>query len=189
VRHAGGGLFALAGARLDADLAREEDALALRLEALRASTLAAAARRLAQLPLGALEHVARLYLERCGFETVERIRRTESVAYFMGRWRRGTTEARTLIGVRRGGEPIGRAVVGELRAGVAAKQLDEGLLLGAGPLDAEGEQELSTAGPRVVVLDLSALALELVRVGIGVARNHVQVSYLDADFFAELIDG
>jgi hypothetical protein len=70
---------------------------------------------------------------------------------------------------------------------VQAKQSDQGLLIAAGRLNADGEREVRASGPPVNVLDGDAFAEDLIRTGVGVMRAAMPLAYLDADFFAELV--
>jgi restriction endonuclease Mrr len=187
VRHHGGSLFAIATSRLDADLARVEDELARRSADLADATRAAMRKRLAELPASAFEQLARVWLERTGWREVAHVKRHEVTTYLSARTRQGAIPMRILVGVRAGGEDVGRRSIGELRAGVQAKQSDQGLLVAAGRINADGEREVRSGGPPVTVLDGDAFAEELIRAGVGVMRVAMPVAYLDADFFAELV--
>jgi restriction endonuclease Mrr len=186
VRHVGGALFAVP--RLEDEVRAREEALAQRIDELAATTLAALQRRLVRLPHAALEQVVRLYLDRSGYDDVERVKRSDETWYLSATTRRGASPRRVLIGVRAGGNEIGRKAVGELRAGVSAKQLDEGILYAAARLGAEGERELAGNGAPVTVYDGEAFARELLQAGVGVQRTAVTIAYLDADFFADLTE-
>ena len=84
------------------------------------------------------------------------------------RARAGVGTMRMLIALRPGEGEINRRAVGELRAGLAAKGYDEGLLLGAGRPNAEALTELKQGG--VTLYDGAALASLLVKHGLGVRR-------------------
>jgi hypothetical protein len=189
VRHQGGGLFALATARLYDAVARAEQAVVERVEALQAETRAALERHLRRLDLAALERLARLFIERGGARGVERVKRVDATAYLAASLRRGALRKSVLVAVRAGGDEAGRRAVGELRAGVVTKQLHEGWLLTAGHLSAEAERELAAPGPPLHVLDGPTWAAALVDAGVGVIRNNVPVVYLDVDLLAELAEG
>jgi hypothetical protein len=189
VRHAGSGHFALATARLDGELAALEDGLAQKADALARETRNALRRRIAKLPVHALTQLARVFLERTGHTEVEIVKRVEQTTYLSARARRGAVTARVMVGVRAGSEEGGRRAVGELRAGVMAKQLDEGVLLLCTRLGQEGEKELRQPGPPILALDGDAFAEALVTAGVGVMRVAMPIAYLDADFFAELTEG
>jgi hypothetical protein len=188
VRHAGGGAFALTTARLEPELAGLEEAVAGKAEALARETRSALRRRLVKLPITALEHVARLLLERQGYTELERVKRVDNTTYLAARRKRGGIVTRVLVGVRAGGDEGGRRAVGELRAGVQAKQLDEGLLLLCTRLGGEGERELRQVGPHVEAYDGDAFAEALLVAGVGVLRVTMPIAYLDSDFFSELVE-
>lgn len=189
VRHQPGGLFALASARVEPELARVEESLERDLDVLARETRVALRRRLSKLSVAALESVARLYLERIGYRDLERIKRVESTSYLQAIVSRAGVTRRLLVAVRAGGDDLPRRAVGELRAGVLAKKLEEGLLLSAARLGDEAERELGAAGPPVGTLVGDAWADELIRAGVGVVRTSMPVCYLDVDFLVELVEG
>jgi HB1/ASXL restriction endonuclease-like protein with HTH domain/restriction endonuclease len=186
VRHHGGALFSLH--RLEDDLRALEEAVAMQLDALTVSTRDALARRLARLPAAALELLVRAFLEHTGWRDIERVKRSDETWYLSAMARRGAVPVRALVGVRAGGNDIGRKAVGELRAGVQAKQLDEGILFTAARLGPDGERELAQPGPRTTLYDGVAFADQLVTAGIGVIRAQAQVVYLDVDFLTDLTE-
>jgi restriction endonuclease Mrr len=83
----------------------------------------------------------------------------------------------------------GRRAIGELRAGIRARNQDEGILLLAGRLSDEAIAEWKQAGQPIEVVDGPAMAETCVRHGIGVLSAGVAVDLVDADFFAELSEG
>jgi len=182
-RAQGGGLFALATGKLDEAVRGAEEALAARLEDLARATRDGLRAALARLSMGAIEQVARLYLERADLRDVERVKRAGETTYLGATRRDGK---KILVGVRTGGGEVGRHSVGELRAGVEAKGCAEGLLLAAGRLGPEGIRELAAAGPPVTALVGDDLADALVRAGVAVQRAAIPVVYLDIDLLAEL---
>jgi hypothetical protein len=189
VRHHGGGSFALTTTRLEPELPAIEEALASKAEALARETRAALRRRLVKLSPPALEQLVRVFLERFGLGEIERAKRVDQTSYLTARRRVGGVTTRLLVGIRSGGDDAGRRAVGELRAGIQAKQLDSGLLILCGRLGPEGEQELRKPGPPVEVDDGDAIAEAMIDAGVGVVRTALPVAYLDPDFFAELSEG
>ena len=77
----------------------------------------------------------------------------------------------------------------QLRAGIRARNHDEGVLMLAGRLGDDGIAEWKQAGPPLEIADGSALAETCVRHGVGVISASVSVDFVDADFFAELTEG
>jgi hypothetical protein len=92
---------------------------------------------------------------------------------------------KTLVAVRPGEAEISRRAVGELRAGLAARGFDAGILLAAGRASGEALAELK-AGTGVTVYDGQALAGLLAKHGVGLKRGLIPVEYLDLELFAEL---
>ena len=182
-RAQGGGLFALATGKLDETVRGAEEALAARLEDLARATRDGLRAALARLSMGAIEQLARLYLERVDVRDVERVKRTGETTYLGGSRRDGK---KILVGVRTGGGEVGRYSVGELRAGVEAKACAEGILIAAGRLGPEGARELAAPGPPISALVGDELADVLIRVGVAVQRAAIPVAYLDINLLAEL---
>jgi hypothetical protein len=185
-RAQGAGLFAPASSKLDEAVRTAEDNLGARLEELAQATREGLRAAVTRLSLPASEQVARLYLERAGYRDVERVKRTGETTYLTATRPAGGRTAKVLIGVRGGGGEVGRNAVGELRAGVEAKAVDEGLLLAAGRMGAEGARELAAGGPPVIPLVGDDYAAALYHAGVGVQRAAIPVAYLDVDLLAEL---
>ncbi len=189
IRAAGSGLFALARRPADMDLERAEQVFGEARRALRERTLASLEQRLGELSSGAFEAIARVLLQREGFGPATFVKRVEGTVYVEASRGRGFKPSRCLIGLRGSNSAAGRRSVGELRAGVRARGLDEGVLLLAGRLAEDGISEWKQPGPPVEVVDGPALADVCVRHGIGVHNANVSVDFVDADFFAELAEG
>jgi hypothetical protein len=188
VRNLGGGNWALVDRKLDPELAQAERELADKAARQREATRLALRRRLGRLSPASFEALGRALLDKLGVVGIELVRRGEGVAYFGGQHQLGVGMRKTLVALRPGEADIHRRAVGELRAGLAARGYDEGLLLAAGRLNDEGRAELK-AGGGVVVHDGQSLAALLVKHGLGVRRLHLPVEYLDLELLAELTEG
>jgi hypothetical protein len=200
VRAAGSGLFALARRPPDAELERAEFVFGEARRALRERTIAGLERRIADLPGPAFEALARVLLQREGFGPATFVKRVEGTIYVEALRGRGARPSRVLVALRAGGATAGRRAVGELRAGIKARNQDEGLLMLAGRLgddaiaewkrpsraNAEGQDG---AAPPIEIADGQAMAETCVRHGVGVINANVSVDFIDADFFAELAEG
>jgi len=189
VRAAGSGLYAARRALLDTDLEKAEQVFGDARRALRERTMAAIERRLADLAPGAFEAVARVLLQREGFGPTTFVKRVEGTIYVEALRGRGSRPSKCLIALRAGGSVAGRRAIGELRAGIRARNHDEGLLMLAGRLGDDAIAEWKQAGPPLEIADGSALAETCVRHGVGVVSASVSVDFVDADFFAELTEG
>jgi hypothetical protein len=185
IRFAGGALFAAADRRVDPELLGVERQMAERLEALRKATRQGMVRRLSRLTTPAFETVAKLLLERLGYGGLETVKRTTEGLYLAVSQPRSGPEARTLVSIRAGAEQ-GRRAVGELRAGVQAKAMSDGLLVTSGRLLPDASQEAGTAGPPVELWDGEHVAGDMLKLGIGLTRTVMPIEYLDADFFADI---
>jgi hypothetical protein len=189
VRPAGSGLYALARRPPDSDLERAEFVLGEARRALRERTLAALEQRLADLSPAAFEAVARVLLQREGFGPATFVKRVEGTIYLEALRGRGFRPSRCLIALRPGAAAAGRRALGELRAGIRARNQDEGLVMLAGRLADDAVAEWKQSGAPVEVVDGPAMAETCVRHGVGVIGAVVNVEFVDADFFAEMSEG
>ena len=189
MRPAGSGLYALARRPPDPDLERAEFVLGEARRALRERTMASLEQRLAELNPAAFEAVARVLLQREGFGPATFVKRVEGTIYLEALRGRGLRPSRCLIALRPGAAAAGRRAVGELRAGIRARNQDEGLLILAGRLADDAIAEWKQSGAPVEVVDGPALAESCARHGVGVITTTVNVEFVDADFFAEISEG
>ena len=189
VRPAGSGLYALARRPADSDLERAEFVLGEARRALRERTLAALEQRLADLSPAAFEAVTRVLLQREGCGPATFVKRVEGTIYLEALRGRGFRPSRCLIALRPGAAAAGRRALGELRAGIRARNQDEGVLMLAGRLADDAIAEWKQSGAPVEVVDGPAMAETCVRHGIGVIGAVVNVEFVDADFFAEISEG
>jgi hypothetical protein len=189
IKSAGSGLFALARRVPDADLEKAEYVFGEARRALRERTLAALEQRLADLAPAAFEAIARVVLQREGFGPATFVKRVDGTIYVEALRGRGFRPSKCLVALRPGAAAAGRRALGELRAGIRARNQDEGLLLLAGRLADDAVAEWKQSGQQVEVVDGPALAETCVRHGIGVITANVTVDLIDADFFAELSEG
>jgi hypothetical protein len=189
VRAAGSGLFALARRPPDAELERAEHIFGEARRALRERTLAALERRIAELPASAFEAMARVLLQREGFGPTTFVKRVEGTIYVEALRGRGSRPSKCLIALRPTGAAAGRRAIGELRAGIRARNQDEGLLFMGGRLAEDGIAEWKQPGAPLEIADGQACAETCVRHGIGVVNTMVSVDFVDADFFTELAEG
>ncbi|MDB4969078.1 MAG: hypothetical protein JWN44_4767, partial [Myxococcales bacterium] len=186
VRALGGGNYGTVDRKLDPELLQAERDLGERAARLRDATRTAVRRRLGRMSPAAFDSIGRTLCDRLGITGLELLRRGEGVTYWGGTCFRGVGVVRTLVALRPGDVEINRRAVGELRAGLAAKGYDEGLLLSAGRPNPEALAELKVGGVRLY--DGGALAGLLMKHGLGVRRAALPVDYLDLDFFSELQD-
>jgi hypothetical protein len=189
VRAAGSGLFALSRRPPDLDLERAEHVFGEARRALRERTLAGLEQRLVELAPSGFEAIARVLLQREGFGPATFVKRVEGTVYLEALRGRGIRPSRTLIALRPGGAAAGRRAIGELRAGIRARNQDEGVLLLGARLAEDGIAEWKQPGPPIEVADGAALAETCLRHGVGVINTMVSVDFVDADFFAELQEG
>ena len=189
VRPAGSGLYALARRPPDMDLERAEYVFGEARRALRERTLAGLEQRLCELSPSAFEAIARVLLQREGFGPATFVKRVESTIYLEALRGRGSRPSRCLIGLRPGSAAAGRLSVGQLRAGIRARNQDEGILMLAGRLGEDAIAEWRQPGPPIEVIDGAAMADTCFRHGVGVVNATVSVDFVDADFFAEISEG
>jgi hypothetical protein len=189
IKSAGSGLFALARRVPDADLEKAEYVFGEARRALRERTVASLEQRLADLSPAAFEAITRVVLQREGFGPATFVKRVDGTIYVEALRGRGFRPSKCLIALRPGAAAAGRRALGELRAGIRARNQDEGLLVLAGRLADDAIAEWKQSGQPVEVVDGPALAETCVRHGIGVMTANVAVDLVDADFFAELSEG
>jgi len=189
IKSAGSGLFALSRRSPDADLEKAEYVFGEARRALRERTLAALEQRLGELSPASFEAIARVLLQREGFGPATFVKRVEGTIYVEALRGRGFRPSRCLIALRPGVTAAGRRALGELRAGIRARNQDEGLLLFAGRLADDGISEWKQPGQPIEVVDGPAMAETCIRHGVGVISAAVAVDLVDADFFAELSEG
>lgn len=189
VRPAGSGLYALSRRLPDSDLERAEFVLGEARRALRERTLAALEQRLADLSPAAFEAVGRVLLQREGFGPATFVKRVEGTIYLEALRGRGFRPSRCLIALRPGAAAAGRRALGELRAGIRARNQDEGVVMLAGRLADDAVAEWKQSGAPVEVVDGPAMAETCIRHGVGVIGAVVNVEFVDADFFAEMSEG
>jgi restriction endonuclease Mrr len=184
ITHRGRDLFAAraTGGAVEAAEAQLEATMAQ----LAAATRAALIERLSRLQLGALEQVAHLFLSALGYHDIDWIKRVDRSSYAIAR-ELGSSEP-LMIGVRAGNQPVDRRGIGELRAGVVAKNVGRGMLIAARGLSEEALAELEQPGRPVAVLTDDALAAALIRAGIGVQVRSVPIGFLDGELFDRLGD-
>jgi hypothetical protein len=171
----------------NAELEAAEGALETAAHRLRGATERALAARLVELALPVLEQVVQLYLVQMGWRDVEWIKRVDRSGYATAR--EPGEGAPVLIGARAGNQEVDRRGVGELRAGVTAKNLARGLLLAPRELGSDARAELEREGKPVSAMCGLRWACALVDAGIGVAQRAMPVSYLDPELFDRLSEG
>ncbi|MCU1280897.1 MAG: hypothetical protein JWM53_4443, partial [bacterium] len=184
VRALGGGNYGTVDKKLDPELLQAERELGERAARMRDATRVAVRRRLGRMAPAAFDALGRTLSDKLGITGLELLRRGEGVTYWGGARPRGVATTRVLVAFRPGEGEVNRRAVGELRAGLAAKGYDEGLLFAAGRPNGEALAELKQGG--VTLYDGAALAALLVRHGLGVKRVSMPIDYLDLDFFFEL---
>lgn len=170
----------------NAELEAAEEFLEAAAHRLRGATERALAARLADLALPALEQVAYLYLVHSGWRDIDWIKRVDRSGYAVAR--EPGDGQQILIGVRAGNQEIDRRGVGELRAGITAKNLGRGLLLAPRELGGEARAELERQGPPVAVMAGLPWACSLVQAGIAVSQRMMPVAYLDGDLLDRLAE-
>ncbi|HWM86638.1 MAG TPA: HTH domain-containing protein [Kofleriaceae bacterium] len=171
----------------NAELEAVEGALEAAAHRLRGATERALAARLVELPLPVLEQVVQLYLVQTGWRDVEWIKRVDRSGYAVAR--EPGEGAQVMISARAGNQEVDRRGVGELRAGVAAKDLSRGLLLAPREMGSEARSELERPGKPVSAICGLPWMRALVDAGIGVALRTMPVAYLDAELFDRLTEG
>ena len=177
-------MFSLVSSGLPEQVVAAEAAFGAAAHHLEAATHEAVMSRLCQLGPEGLERVVHVFLMSRGFVDVSWIKRSGRSSYATAR--RATSDEQILIGARSGNEPVDRAGVGELRAGVKVKELKRGWLLAPRELDDAAQAERERVAPPLDVLCGAAFVRAVCAEGLGVVRASAPIMYLDADFFEEL---
>jgi len=181
----GRGLFAMADAPQEDALLEAEAGFARAASELAVATVAALGTRLRALSVAQLERIVHIYLLQTGWQEVAWIKRVDKRTSYALALPAGTSQ-KQLVGVRAGSDPVPRRGVGELRAGIEAKDLAAGLLIAPREMSAEARAEEAKIGQRVTSLCGDQMAAAFARAGIGVTKTSAPVDYLDDEFFLEL---
>jgi hypothetical protein len=189
VRPMGGGNYALGDRRLDGELLQYEREVSDRAARLAEATRAALHRRVSRLSPYAFETFGRLFLEKLGISSVELVKRGDGVAYFGGLRARGNRKSKVLVAIRPGEGELSRRAVGELRAGLKARNFDEGLLIAVARAGAEAQAELAAGAGPVELFDGDALIAASAKLGLGVVRRSMPIESLDVELLTELSEG
>ncbi len=143
--------------------------------------------RLGQLTPPELERIAYVLLLEMGWADLQWIKRVPPASYAVARPL--AAPGPVLIGVNAGDEPVSRRGVGELRAGVAAKDLISGLLIAPRPLSEAAQRELAREGKSIAVLCGDELVAQLIARGIGVRVRSAPAIYFDDELLREIASG
>ncbi len=141
--------------------------------------------RLADLAPQMLERIVYVYLQSTGWTDISWIKRVEKSSYGLAT-APGAVE-QTMIGVRSGPEDLDRRGVGELRAGLHAKNLNSGLLLSPCALSDEAKVELAKDGAHLRVLCGRDFLSDLIAREVGVTWRHQQLPQVDQRFWDALL--
>ncbi len=185
--HRGRDLFAARAPALPDELLQAETTLESAHLNLLSATLSGLTARLSALDVPALERLAQIYLEREGWGELRWVKRSGRSGYALAE--PTDIPGPVLIGVRAGDAPVDRRGVGELRAGLDAKDLPRGLLLAPQELSDEARAELDRRGRPVHALVGARFVRAMAASGIGVVSTAVPVQYLDVEFFDEIAEG
>lgn len=183
--HRGRDLFAYRPSP-NSELRAAEEAVHNAAAVLRGATERALAAQLADLPLGALQQLAHLFLVARGFHDIQWIKQVERSSYAVVQ-EAGEGPA-MMVAVRAGNQEVDRRGVGELRAGVEAKGLARGLLMAPRELGGEARAELERGDTPVQAMCGLVWIAQLVELGVGVVERRIPVRYLDTELFDRLAD-
>ncbi|MCP4446889.1 MAG: hypothetical protein GY811_16295 [Myxococcales bacterium] len=185
VRYRGKDLFSVGtvGGRSSVELAKT--ALARAAENYAAAVESEMQARLAQLAPQMLERIGYVYLQATGWTDISWIKRVEKSSYALAT-APGAVE-QTMVAVRSGPEDIDRRGVGELRAGLHAKDLDAGFLISPCLLSEEADVELAKEGVHVRVLCGQDFVGDLVSREVGITWHHQQLPSVDQRFWDALL--
>jgi restriction endonuclease Mrr len=164
-----------------------EAGFAAALSRLAGATHRALAARIARATPAGFERIVHSYLVAAGYHDVDWVKRVGDISYAtatapgLGRM--------VLISARSGDAPIDRRGIGELRVGVAAKELVAGILFAARELSEDAERELERDGRSIAVMCGDQLVAALIATGVGVVSSAAPVHYVDDQLLDELLAG
>ena len=141
--------------------------------------------RLAQLAPQMLERIAYVYLQATGWTDISWIKRVEKSSYALATAPGAIDQ--TMIAVRGGPDDIDRRGVGELRAGLHAKDLDSGLLMSPCALSEEALAEMAKEGAHVRLVCGTDFIGELVAREVGISWRQQQLPKIDQRFWDALL--
>jgi hypothetical protein len=177
-------LFVLAHYDLDDEVRKAEIEIAEAVDHLAAATHRALRDRLCRMDARVLERIVHTYLIRIGWTEIDWIKRVDRSCYAsalpVG------ALGPVMVGVRAGDQLVDRRGVGELRAGVEAKGLRNGVLLAPQPLSEEAHKELERGGRAVSVLCGDAFVTALIEAGVAVRKSTAPVILVDDEFLDEV---
>jgi len=174
----------LATAKMPPSLIAAEDHFAEEKRILAQATHQALGEQVSSLSHDGMEHLVQVFLHAQDWRYVRWIKRSGPVVYALAT-PSGQVDP-TLVGAHVGGAPVGRRTVGELRAGLEAKDLDRSLLIAAQDLAPEAQALLAEPGGEVRLLCGATFLTALMNTGVGVCKQMAPVDYLDTEFFAEI---
>jgi hypothetical protein len=172
-------LFAALHPNLDREARDADRALADAARRIEDSTRDGLVRCLASASPAALERVGHLFLEASGWRDVAWVKRVGLSSYATGV--SPLTSDKWLVGIRGGKSPVDPRGVGELRAGVKAKDLTGGLLLSPRELGPEAWVELARGGKAISLMCGEPWITALIAAGVGVVTADVRVHYIDSE--------
>ena len=164
-----------------------EAGFAAALSRLAGATHRALAARIARATAAGFERIVHAYLVAAGYQDVEWVKRVGDISYATATAPGLATEV--LISARSGDAPIDRRGIGELRVGVAAKDLVAGILFAARELSEDAERELERDGRSIAVMCGDQLVAALIASGVGVVSAAAPLHYVDDQLLDELLAG
>ena len=136
--------------------------------------------RLAHLSTKLLERIAQVHLHVTGWTDINWIKRVDKSAYATAVSPNDGPEC--LVSVRVGPEAVERRGVGELRAGLVAKEIERGLLLSPCDLSPDAHSELAKDGPPIDCVCGEALVEALRHSGVATRNRVVTITETDWSF-------
>lgn len=185
VVHRGRDLFSLAIDPTADPLGAAEASLAAAASAVESAHREHLRERLGLLSTKMLERVAHVYLHATGWTKIDWIKRVDRSSYAIAT--APDAAEPSLVGVRTGPEEVDRRGVGELRAGVVAKDLAGGLLISPCELSDEARAELARGEEPLEILCGERFLEALEHAGVGTVRRTMTFTVTDEDFFAAVL--
>lgn len=142
-------------------------------------------RKLAELDPGTFEKSVVRMMQGLGFRDLKVAKRSKDGPLVTARRREGSVELRYAIKVARGGSPVDRRAVQELRRDLGHYASQVGLLLSPGDVRGDARAEAQSQGALVMLWCSEGLAEKFFEAKVGVTVQHIELYDVDERFFEQ----
>jgi restriction endonuclease Mrr len=142
-------------------------------------------RKLAELDPGTFEKSVVRMMQGLGFRDLKVAKRSKDGPLVTARRREGSVELRYAVKVARGGAPVDRRAVQELRRDLGHYASQVGLLLSPGDVRGDARAEAQSQGALVMLWCSEGLAEKFFEAKVGVTVQHIELYDVDERFFEQ----